>query len=246
MAPVGPTHAATDHRDRAGRSPFGRLRGRGRNAGNGECALGQQHRHHQRGDRLAELVRGRGPRRAAGTVAGSAADTESDEAIRGGGARRRGRGQGGRGVGSVARSAAIGRPARPSDAFGETRRQTPISASSDGCSTSLSAAFDAARGADRILYGFARHEVATTYLGPVDRAAAALGTADRRGRVEREVRGPAAVGVGRRLHGRLRRRRPAGHERELGREARAGPPVTSTFRPAGTTRCCRRPRWPTS
>ena len=100
---------------------------------------------------------------AAGTVAGSAADTESDEAIR----------AVVRAAEDAARAAAASGPSRDqqplvtgeaSDAFGEPGGSTDFGVFGrllDG----LSASFDAARGADRILYGFARHEVATTYLG---------------------------------------------------------------------------------
>ena len=63
------------------------------------------------------------------------------------------------------------------------------------------------RPSDRILYGFVDHDVTTTYLGVLDRPAAAARAADRPLRLHRQDRRPDQQRLGRRRDPRLRRRR---------------------------------------
>ena len=76
-----------------------------------------------------------------------------------------------------------------------------------GVAKSLATGF---RGADQ-LYGFARHELDTTFVAHLERAAAALHPADRLGGDQRQAR--RRQRVGRRRHARLRRRANRFHAR---------------------------------
>ena len=78
---------------------------------------------------------------------------------------------------------------RPSTSTSRRRRRR--STSSATCSARWQTAFDGARSGDRILYGFARHEVTHHLPGLLHRPAVALGAAHRTARGERQIRRPA-------------------------------------------------------
>ena len=184
---------------------------------------------------------------AAGTVAGLGGVGRLRAVGRGGG-RGRARGREGRRTGrpgarTRSRWSSRTTDSRPISTQPRCPRRSP-------CSTelidSLAAAFDGARAGDRILYGFARHEMTTTHLG--SSTGLRLRWVQPTGLLEvnaksADLRRSAWAGLS---TAGLRRRRRRPRWPTIWHSGWSGPGARSTCRPAGTTRCCRRPRSPIS
>ena len=153
---------------------------------------------------------------AAGTVAASAAAADSAASVARGGAAAAGGRDGaaafGTGAGRPAADRARCRRDRRLRCSRRYRRRSPSSAS---CSDRWPTAFAGARRPSGILYGFARHEMTHDSSRLLHRSAPALGAAHRSAGGQREIRRPAAVGVGRAVDRGLRRGRRRRRRRRL-------------------------------